>query len=159
MKKFAAPLLVLLTATSAAEAGQKGDVWRTPSCGCCMAWVDHMRAGGFDLTVSDLPRSELNAKKSVLGVAGKFAGCHTAKIGDYVIEGHVPAADVQRLMSEKPDAIGLSVAGMPAGSPGMEAGGSSEPYDVLLIKKDGSSEIFGHYGGAAPKVEEPAAKN
>jgi hypothetical protein len=153
MRIPAVHFIIAIAASSAAVAGEKGDVWRTPSCGCCMAWVDHMRAGGFDLTVSDLPRSELNAKKSVLGIAEKYAGCHTAKIGSYVIEGHVPAADVKRLLSEKPDAIGLSVAGMPAGSPGMETGGSSDPYDVVLVRKDGSSEVFAHHGDAVPAIK------
>ena len=138
-------LMLTLLATSTAYAVERGEVFRAPSCGCCHAWAEHMRSFGFELTLKDLPRSELDARKQSLGVGGKFVGCHTAMIGGYVIEGHVPAPDVKRLLETRPDAIGLSVPGMPAGSPGMETGGQGEAYDVLLIKKDGTSEIFQHY--------------
>ncbi len=137
-----------IAGTQVAAAAEAGIMWRTPSCGCCEAWARHMGASGFNLAIKDLPRSQLDAKKSVLGVAGKFAGCHTAQIGNYVIEGHVPAADVARLLAEKPDAVGLSVPGMPAGSPGMETGGAPDAYDVLLMRKDGSSEVYSHHGDA-----------
>lgn len=109
-----------------------------------------MKANGFNLTLKDVPRSELNAQKVQLGVGGKYASCHTAKLGGYVIEGHVPAADVRRLLESKPDAVGLSVPGMPVGSPGMEAGNEQEAYEVLLVKKDGSSEVFARHGANAP---------
>ncbi len=147
------PALVaaLTLITAGAALAKEGKVWRSPSCGCCEAWVQHMRANGFKLDLVDVPRSELNAKKQTLGVAGKFAACHTAEIGGYVIEGHVPAEDVVRLIEEKPDAVGLSVPGMPVGSPGMEADGAREPYDVLLVKKDGASEVFAHRGEGAPE--------
>lgn len=101
-----------------------------------------MTANGFSLSPRDLPRSELNRVKAGLGLRPEHASCHTAVIDGYVIEGHVPAEDVKRLIAEKPDAIGLSVPDMPIGSPGMEMDGRTEPYDVLLIAKDGSSGVF-----------------
>ncbi|MBK9078883.1 MAG: DUF411 domain-containing protein [Hyphomicrobium sp.] len=135
-------LALLVTMAGVAGAAEQGEVLRSPTCECCHAWVEHMKSNGFDLTMKDLPRSELNQQKARLGMGGKYASCHTAKIGGYVIEGHVPAADVQRLLETKPDAIGLSVPGMPIGSPGMEVDGRQDAYDVLLVKKDGSSEVF-----------------
>ena len=149
MQRTLVGLMLALLSVNTAYAAERGEVLRAPSCGCCHAWAEHMRSFGFELTLKDLPRSELDARKQSLGVGGKFAGCHTATIGGYVIEGHVPAADVKRLLQSRPDAIGLSVPGMPAGSPGMETGGQSEAYDVLLIKKDGTSEIFQHYDASS----------
>ncbi len=136
-----------------------GQVWRTPSCGCCKAWVDHMQSKGFDLTIIDLPTTELSQKKVALGVGGALASCHTASIGGYTIEGHVPAADVERLLTEKPDAVGLSVPGMPAGSPGMEMADRHDAYDVLLVKKDGTSSVFAHHGEPPPGDQGDANKN
>jgi hypothetical protein len=89
--------------------------------------------------------SMLDSIKRQAGIGKDLAACHTGKIGAYVIEGHVPAADIKRLLSEEPDAIGLSVPGMPVGSPGMEQDGKTEPYDVLLIKKDGTTEVFARH--------------
>ncbi len=149
MKRQLILAVFALTPGGGALASEAGQVWRAPSCQCCEAWANHMRAAGFDLTINDLPRSELDAKKSALGIPANFAGCHTAKIGKYVIEGHVPAEDVQKLIATGQDAIGLSVPGMPAGSPGMETGGESTPYDVMLIKADGTAEVFARHGGGA----------
>lgn len=154
MPRFVLSLALSAVLASAAGAAEQGEVLRTPSCGCCHAWAEHMKSKGFNLTLKDLPRSELNAQKVQLGVGGKYASCHTAKLGGYVIEGHVPAADVQRLLDTRPDAIGLSVPGMPVGSPGMESGNEREAFDVLLVKKDGSSEVFASYGAGTPS---PAA--
>ena len=118
------------------------EVWKSPSCECCGAWVEHLQANGFDVKVSAATPSMLDRIKREAGIGEQLAACHTAKIGAYVIEGHVPAADIKRLLAERPDALGLTVPGMPVGSPGMEQDGKTEPYDVLLIKKDGTTEIF-----------------
>lgn len=142
MKKMITAVLVLLT--PAAAFGADGQVWKSPTCGCCKSWVSHMAANGFALDVQQAGPSELNAVKAQSGVPKAYASCHTAKIGGYVVEGHVPAEAVKRLLAEKPDAVGLSVPGMPEGSPGMETGGAAEPYDVLLIRKDGTAEVFQH---------------
>lgn len=119
-------------------------VSKDPNCGCCGAWVDHLRVAGFAVSVRDT--GELPAIKRRLGVPGELASCHTAEAGGYVIEGHVPAAAVKRLLAERPAATGLSVPGMPVGSPGME-GGTSETYDVVLFGKQGRS-VFARYHGA-----------
>ena len=102
--------------------------------------MKHLEANGFAVKVN--AASSLDKLKTRWGIGEKLAACHTAKIGPYVIEGHVPAADIKRLVAEEPEAIGLTVPGMPVGSPGMEQGDEFEPYDVLLIKKDGSTEVF-----------------
>ena len=123
----------------------EGVVWRDPGCGCCGAWVDHMQAFGFRL--DSRMTDDLLGKKETLGVPPGLQSCHTAEIAGYLIEGHVPAADVLRLLAEKPEgAIGLSVPGMPAGSPGMEMGGRIDPYQVILWNKDGSAREFARYG-------------
>lgn len=137
------PALLLIAAGSAHA--ESGNVWKTPSCSCCAAWIKHMAGKGYTLKVTEMSTGELSRFKQVAGVAPNVASCHTAKIGGYVIEGHVPADDVARLLAEKPDAIGLTVPGMPVGSPGMEAGDTKDPYEVLLIKKDGSTEVFAKY--------------
>lgn len=139
----------LLLAPVAVPAGEIGQVWKSPTCGCCKIWVGYMQSKGFALSVKDTSGATINQIKSSAGVAQKFAGCHSAKIAGYMIEGHVPAEDIARLIAEKPDAIGLSVPGMPVGSPGMETDGTVEPFDVLLMKKDGTSEVFSHYGADA----------
>lgn len=116
-------------------------VAKRPSCGCCEGWVDHLRKNGFKTTASEV--ADLASMKARLGVPKKLASCHTAEIGGYVIEGHVPADAIKRLLQEKPKAIGLAVPGMPVGSPGME-GGEPETYDVILFTRD-SQQTFGRY--------------
>lgn len=138
---------LLVAAVAAATLAQPvhaepGEVWKTPSCTCCDAWIDHMAKNGFELKKAELAHGALTRLKNQSGVPPKAASCHTAKIGGYVIEGHVPASDVKRLLAERPDATGLAVAGMPVGSPGMESGETREPFDVLLIKNDGSTQVF-----------------
>jgi hypothetical protein len=118
------------------------EVWKSATCKCCINWVKHLEANGFAVTVNPADPSTLDRLKAQWGVGKKLASCHTAKIGPYVIEGHVPASDIKRLMAEEPEALGLTVPGMPVGSPGMEQGDEFEPYDVLLIKKDGMTEVF-----------------
>ncbi len=118
------------------------DVFKTPTCGCCSAWVDHMAGAGFNVTASDVDQETLWAIKDRAGVAPALSSCHTAFINGYFVEGHVPAGDVQRLLMVRPDALGLTVPGMPIGSPGMEMGDQRDAYDTLLVLRDGSTEVF-----------------
>ena len=133
---------MLWTSPAHAAAEDSIEVWKSATCKCCIDWVKHLEANGFAVKVNAADPSMLDRLKGQWGVGEKLAACHTAKIGPYVIEGHVPAPDIKRLVTEAPDAVGLTVPGMPVGSPGMEQGDESEPYDVLLIKKDGTTEIF-----------------
>ena len=120
-------------------------VTKSPQCGCCGAWVEHLRAAGFETEVRDVEQAALDALKAELGIAPEHASCHTATIGDYVVEGHVPAEDIRRLLVELPDALGLAVPGMPVGSPGMEMGEMRDPYDTLLIGTNGQASIFARH--------------
>ena len=122
-------------------------VWKDPNCGCCHLWVEHLQASGFKVEVRDVGNT---AARKRLGMPEPLGSCHTATVGGYVIEGHVPAADIRRLLKERPVALGLSVPGMPIGSPGMdgpEYKGRKDAYDVLLVQKDGSSKSFQNYPG------------
>lgn len=120
-------------------------VVKSRSCGCCGKWVDHVRNHAFAVTTEDV--EDVSPFKQQAGITPRLASCHTAFVEGYVIEGHVPAADIQRLLAEKPDAIGLTVPGMPMGSPGMEIeGGHVDAYEVLLIERDGSTRVFSRYG-------------
>lgn len=114
-------------------------VYKTPTCGCCAKWVDHMKGAGFDVEVHDL--ADVQPVKSQHGLPGDLASCHTALIGGYVVEGHVPAADIRRLLREHPQVAGIAAPGMPMGSPGMEAS-HADPYDVIAFTKDGQQSIF-----------------
>lgn len=119
------------------------EVWKSVTCQCCGKWVTYLEESGFAVKTNAADTAALDAIKRDAGIAEKLYACHTAKIDGYVVEGHVPASDIKRLVAERPDAIGLTVPGMPVGSPGMEQrDGKTEPYDVLLIKKDGNTEIF-----------------
>ncbi len=130
----------------AALAANAFDVYRDPSCGCCGAWVSYMRAQGYAVTVhQDQP---MTAVKARFGVPAGAMSCHAAVIDGYVIEGHVPVADIRRLLAERPDAIGLAAPGMPMGSPGMEMG-TPERYDVVLIGHDGSTRVYATHGRGA----------
>ena len=127
---------------SAADTAASIEVWKSATCECCGAWVKHLEANGFTVKVNATEPSALASLKRQAGIGDKLASCHTAMIDGYVIEGHVPGTDIKRLVAERPQAIGLAVPGMPVGSPGMEQGAEFEPYDVLLIKKDGATEVF-----------------
>jgi len=122
------------------------EVWKDPNCGCCQDWVDHMQANGFRATVHDTGNAAVRGR---LGLPQKLGSCHTALVGGYLIEGHVPAADVRRLLREKPKALGLAVPGMPVGSPGMDGafyGGRQDPYEVLLVAHGGgSTRVFSRH--------------
>lgn len=117
-------------------------VYKSPTCGCCTQWISHLREDGFEVEGVDL--QDLRMIKSMSGIAPEQASCHTARIGDYVIEGHVPASDIRRLLAEHPDARGLTVPGMPQGSPGMESP-NPEHYQVLLIGPSGETTVFAQH--------------
>ena len=119
------------------------EVFKNPDCGCCGAWVDHLKAAGFPVKVNETPDTSTIRKKH--GIPDEFGSCHTGVVSGYAVEGHVPAEDIKRLLAKKPVAIGLSVPGMPVGSPGMEAGSRKDPYQVLLIDKAGRSSVFATY--------------
>lgn len=135
-------LLGLLLASPAVAAPETIEVWKSATCECCGNWVKHLQANGFAVKVNATEPGALQRLKEQAGIGRKLASCHTAKIDGYVIEGHVPGTDIKRLIAEKPEAIGLTVPGMPVGSPGMEQGMTFEPYEVLLLKKGGTSEVF-----------------
>lgn len=118
-------------------------VYRSPSCGCCGQWLEHMTKQGFH--VIDMPTEDMDAIKRKFGVSPKLASCHTAFINGYVIEGHVPAGDVKKLLTDKPAVAGLTVPGMVSGSPGMEMGGKKAPFSVLSFDKDGNAAPFSEY--------------
>lgn len=124
------------------------EVFKSATCGCCKDWITHVEEAGFVVTSRDLEQDQLARLKRMAGVPDDLAGCHTARIGGYVIEGHVPAADIRRLLRMRPDAIGLSVPGMPFGSPGMGPEDQREAYDVVLIRRDGRAEVFASYPAA-----------
>lgn len=133
-------------AATAAEALPRMTLTKDPSCGCCGAWGDHIRKAGFAVEV--IESSEVERLKARLGVPQALASCHTAEVGGYVIEGHVPAEAIKRLLAEKPQARGLAVPGMPVGSPGMEvAGVEADPYDVVLFGPAGRT-TFARYRGS-----------
>src|SRR5215218_6619559 len=119
-------------------------VYKDPSCGCCKNWVEHLRANGFAPEVHD--RSDMDALKDSLGVPTALRSCHTGVVGKYVIEGHVPAADVKQLLATKPaKTVGVAVPGMPAGSPSMEMGGRVDRYDVIAFAPGGATRIFARH--------------
>ncbi len=123
-------------------------VLKDPNCGCCSAWIDILKADGFGVTVEEARPADLTRFKLRHGIPKTMISCHTGGIEGYMIEGHVPAADIRRLLNTRPDAIGLAVPGMPFGSPGMGPESEREAYDVFLIRRDGSTEIFSHYAAA-----------
>ena len=128
-----------------AATGTPIEVWKDPNCGCCHDWIAHMEANGFSFTVHDTGN---NAVRTRLGLPQKLGSCHTALVGGYLIEGHVPASDVRALLQQKAKALGLAVPGMPVGSPGMDGpayGDRRDPYDVLLVARDGTTRVFNSY--------------
>ena len=146
--------LAALAATAAlppaarAQAGPAVHVLKDPNCGCCSAWMDILERAGFAVTSEASRGTALFRAKAEAGVPQAMASCHTAFVEGYVIEGHVPAADISRLLAERPDAVGLAVPGMPYGSPGMGPESRREAYDVHLIRRDGTTEVFTSYEAA-----------
>lgn len=132
----AAAGMAALPALAASPAKIPMEVWKDPNCGCCKDWIVLMEQAGFSIKVHDTGNTAVRAK---LGLPAQYGSCHTALVGGYVVEGHVPAADVHKLLKDKPKALGITVPGMPIGSPGMdgpEYGGRKDPYDVLLVSKN-----------------------
>ncbi|BAN36055.1 hypothetical protein SCD_n02247 [Sulfuricella denitrificans skB26] len=119
------------------------DVYKSPTCGCCEKWIDHLKANGF--TVRSHNTNNVVEYKSRLGVPPGYGSCHTAEVGGYLVEGHVPAKEIKRLLKEHPRARGLAVPGMPMDSPGMEMGGHKGAYEVFLVNRDGSTRTYAKY--------------
>lgn len=142
-----AALAVLPVATQAATKTAI-HVLKDPGCGCCSAWMEILDQAGFDVTSTPSAGAALFKEKAARGITPEMASCHTADVEGYVIEGHVPVADIRRLLDERPDAIGLAVPGMPYGSPGMGPESHREAYDVFLIRRDGTTEVFTSYAAA-----------
>ena len=139
-------LFLLSLAGTGMASDQVIQIWKDPSCACCEDWIVHLQKNtGRQVRIINTRNADARAR---LGVAARFGSCHTASIDGYAIEGHVPASDIQRLLKERPQAVGLAAPGMPIGSPGMDGpayGGRKMPYDVLLIQADGSSSVYQAY--------------
>ncbi len=138
-------LLLPLAGAWAAPTRPLAEVWKDPSCGCCKDWIVYLEKAGFEVRLHETGNTNARAQ---LGMPIKFGSCHTARIGGYAIEGHVPVREIQRLLLEKPKAVGLTVPGMTIGSPGMDGaayGNRKEPYDVLLVQPDGSTLVYQTY--------------
>ena len=132
----------------ARAAGPAIHVVKDPDCGCCGAWIEILQQDGFAVTTDHMDPDALRALKRASGIPDPMVSCHTARVDGYVIEGHVPAADIRRLLAERPDAVGLSVPGMPYGSPGMGPENERDAYDVYLILRNGRIRVFTHYEAA-----------
>lgn len=117
-------------------------VYKSPTCGCCSAWIKHLQKNGFSVEMHD--RNNMQLVKNSLGIPNHIQSCHTALVGDYIVEGHVPADDITRLLKEKPAVKGVAVPGMPMGSPGME-GPRKDKYNVLTFEKNGKTRIYSSY--------------
>lgn len=138
-------LMLPLAGMAATPKGIDMEVWKDPSCGCCKDWIALMEQAGFSVRVSDIGNKGVRAR---LGLPASLGSCHTARVGGYVVEGHVPAREIKRLLRDKPDALGLTVPGMKVGSPGMDGPayqGRKDPYDVLLVRRDGSTSVYQSY--------------
>ena len=142
LNRYALLVISLLGASAAMAQATMVEVFKSPYCGCCGKWVEHLRQSGFEVKAHDV--EDVPAVRQKLGMPDRLGSCHTAKIGGYVVEGHVPAADIQRLLKEKPKALGLSVPSMPPGSPGMESS-KPIPYQTLLVQSDGSTRVFAQH--------------
>lgn len=139
LSRAAAAVLLWVSTAVSAQTALKAEVYKSPYCGCCEKWVEHMKSQGFKVTshnVNDVP-----ASRKAMGMPERFGSCHTAKVDGYAIEGHVPAEDIKRLLREKQKAVGLAAPGMPQGSPGMETA-TPQHYETLLVQADGSYTVF-----------------
>ena len=144
---FVAGVLLLAGSVGMKAQGQQTtvEVYKSPTCGCCSKWVDHLRSHGF--TVRATNTDNIDELKTNRGIPRQVRSCHTALVGGYVVEGHVPAADVQRLLRDRPPIAGIGVPGMPIGSPGMEVPGvKAQAFDVISFAKDGSTRVFASHG-------------
>lgn len=145
---FATLLITVLLCACSRSPGTAAPVitvYKSPSCECCLQWVTHLEENGFVVKIES--QEELRSVRARLGVPDRLAACHTGVVNGYVVEGHVPAEDIKRLLVEKPAAKGIAVPGMPLGSPGMEQGGRRDPYLVLLFQSDGRTSVFAQHGG------------
>ncbi len=142
---LALPVLLAGCSKAPSAAPASLTVHKSPTCGCCAKWMDHINAGGIATEV--VSEQDIGAVQKRLGVPEELQACHVAVVGDYLIVGHVPAEDVRRLLAEKPKARGLSVRGMPVGSPGMEHGDHRQPYETMLFQADGQASVFARHGG------------
>ena len=138
---IAAPLAIIACAAPAAAAVI--NVVKTASCGCCGKWVEHLRKAGHDVRVTNVDDVTPTARR--LGVPDDLRSCHSSSVGKYALEGHVPAADIARLLKERPVAAGLAVPGMVAGSPGMDMAGKHPPYQTILFTRDGKRKVFAQH--------------
>ena len=118
------------------------EIYKSAECGCCKAWAEHLQKNGFKVILHDV--DDVPAARKKLGMPDQYGSCHTARAGQYLVEGHVPAADIKRLLRERPEAIGLAVPAMPPGSPGMESD-HPVPYDTLLVGKNGKAKVFARH--------------
>jgi hypothetical protein len=143
VRKIVAVVSFALIGVAAAEEPTAVTVYKSPSCGCCAKWIDHLEANGFRIEAHDV--ADVTPMKIANGVPEQLAACHTAFVGGYIVEGHVPAQDVQRLLEQRPPVAGLAVPGMPIGSPGME-GPNPERYRVLSFDAQGRTEVFSSHG-------------
>jgi len=135
---------IAVVSISSAAAAVEVEMYKAPNCACCTGWAEHLRKAGFTVTIHKC--DDMDVIKAANSVPKKLASCHTAIIDGYVIEGHVPAKDVKRLLKERPDIVGLTAPGMPMKSPGMQdVGQNPKNYDVLSFSKDGTSKVFSHY--------------
>ena len=142
-RRFLAASAAMLLAGPAFAARDVIEVFKSSTCGCCTKWIGHLRANGFEVQAHDV--DDITVSRAKLGVPQALGSCHTGRVGGYLIEGHVPAADIQRLLRERPGAAGLAVPGMPHGAPGME-GDAMDPYDVLLFQLNGRYAVYQQYG-------------
>lgn len=142
LSRYAVLLISLLGSSVAMAQSTVVEVFKSPHCGCCGGWVEHLRQNGFEVKAHDV--DDVTAARKKLGMPDRLGSCHTAKVGGYVVEGHIPAADIRRLLKEKPKALGLAVPSMPPGSPGMESS-KPIPYQTLLVQSDGSTRVFAQH--------------
>jgi hypothetical protein len=146
MRRIALALAAIVLAASAVGTTAQDrqptiEVYKDPNCGCCSKWIDHLRSHGF--TARAIDTAKMDDVKTSRGVPRQARSCHTGIVDGYVVEGHVPAADIQRLLKERPSIVGIAVPGMPIGSPGMEVPGTkAQTYDVIAFSKDGSTRVF-----------------
>jgi hypothetical protein len=147
---LAAPAAVVLSRRARAAETPSVEVYKSATCGCCTDWIKHLQANGFDrVRIHDVGNAK---KRAEAGMSLRYGSCHTALVDGYVIEGHVPAREIKRLLKERPPAVGLAVPGMPLGSPGMEVDdGRVDRYDVLLVRKDESATVYATYPRVPPR--------
>lgn len=139
---LATALLVLFTGSVMASPAPRIDVAKTPTCGCCTAWIEHLEENGFEVAAYDVSPEQLNDIKAGLDIDPSLTSCHTATVDGYFIEGHVPSSDIKALLSERPEGRGLTVPGMPLGSPGMEMGDQRDAFETLLVGEGRATRVF-----------------